>query len=213
ALCRQGERERVRASWAWALERFERAGRITTTIFRGGPRDVYDFGADSLPLLLYGLREADAMTLARRHREFLAREIERYLAREFPSGDANVWPFFFGVFRDPEMAGRACSALEAGAFTRPIPLRYFERRLPDAELPIPRLFTPNYQGDTSWMQLGPAFLTVLRDVDRQRMIAHRDRVAAFIDRDRNYLELYTPDGRPYRGRLGLYRADEGMLWA
>ena len=32
------------------------------------------------------------------------------------------------------------------------------------------------------------------------MEQHRANMAALIERDRNYLEIYTPDGRPYRGR-------------
>jgi hypothetical protein len=38
-------------------------------------------------------------------------------------------------------------------------------------------------------------------------------MAALIERDRNYLEIYTPNARPYRGRAFLYHADEGMIWA
>ena len=41
------------------------------------------------------------------------------------------------------------------------------------------------------------------------MEQHRANMAALIERDRNYLEIYTPDGRPYRGRAFLYHADEG----
>jgi hypothetical protein len=290
ALCRLGHGERVRRSWAWGLDQFERRGHITTTIFGTRPRDVYDYGADSVPMLLFGLREAGAADLVQRHQAFLRREIEIYLARVFdpssglaravgyfsgprdcvvgrstvfantmlallrevldsfdgllgnplrdhdikalirehywrgthfrdaldrdlPSGDANTWPFLFHVFDDPSMRRAALRTLEEGSFTEPVPLRYFETRLADAELPIPRLFTPNYQGDTSWMQLGPAFLHVLAMDDPARMVVHRNRVAAIIERDGNYLELYEKTGRPYRGRAGLYRADEGMLWA
>jgi hypothetical protein len=290
ALCRLGHGDRVRASWAWGLDRFEAAGRITTTIFGRHPRDVYDFGADSLPLLLYGLHECGAEDLVHRHRGLLAREIDRYiervfdpeqglaravgyfsgprdcitgrstvfantmlallrklidahgglfvnrlrpydlegalrahywrgtffrdsLDREIPSGDANVWPFYFGVCEDQAMRRAALQTLEQQSFTAPIPLRYFEHRLPDAELPVPRFFTPNYQGDTSWMQMGPAFLHVLAAEDRPRMLEHRARVAAFIERDGNFLEVYQKDGRPYRGRAGLYQTDEGMIWA
>src|SRR5262249_14518648 len=93
------------------------------------------------------------------------------------------------------------------------PLRYFPRRLPDAELPVPKLFTPNYQGDPSWTQLGPAYLHLLKEVDRPKMEQHRAAMAALIDRDRNYLELYQRNGRPYRGRGFFYYADEGMIWA
>jgi hypothetical protein len=94
-----------------------------------------------------------------------------------------------------------------------VPLRYFERRLPEAELPVPRLFTPNYQGDPSWTQLGPAYLNLLAALDRPRMERERASMAALIERDRNYLELYTTDAKPYRGRAWLYYADQGMIWA
>jgi hypothetical protein len=135
------------------------------------------------------------------------------LDRDLPSGDANVWPFFFEVVTDRELARRALDTLEARGFTEPLPLRYFERRLPEAELPIPRFFTPNYQGDPSWTQLGPAYLHLLKALDRPKMEHHRAKAAALIQRDRNYLELYTTAGRPYRGRALLYYADQGMIWA
>jgi hypothetical protein len=290
ALCRLGHRERVVQSWEWALERFQRAGTITTTVFnRRFARDVYAYGCDSLPLLLYGLRAAGAEHLVDRHRELLAAEVRRFhevvydgdlgiaradgyfsgprdcmtgrstvfattmiallarlleelpqlpnpfrdrdiagalvrhhwmgdyfrdsLCRDQPSGDANVWPFFFEVITDPALRRRATATLEERGFTKPIPLRYFETRLRDSELPVPRAFTPNYQGDPSWMQLGPAYLHVLKDVDRPLMEQHRGTMAALMERDRNYLELYTPAGKPYRGRAFLYQADEGMIWA
>jgi hypothetical protein len=290
ALCRLGERERVIESWAFGLEKFARSGRITTTIFnRRFARDVYAYGSDSLPLLLWGLRQAGADHLVGEHRDLLAAEIQRYhrkvldpelglartdgyfsgprdcmtgrstvfantmlallarlledeprlpnpfrgydfeqamlaqhwtgdyfrdaLCRDLPSGDANVWPFFFGLFPDSGMRGRALGTLEERGLTRPIPLAYFERRLADSELPVPRVFTPNYQGDACWTQLGPAYLHVLRDIDRPRMEGHRGEMAKLITRDGNYLELYTKAGRPYRGRALSYHADEGMIWA
>jgi hypothetical protein len=290
ALCRLGMRDRAVASWSWALDRFERAGRITTTIFRRRyPRDVYAFACDSLPMLLYGVYAAGAEHLIDLHRGFLAREIERYhrvvfdpelgmarpdgyfsaprdcmtgrstvfantmiallarlveadgrlpnpfaghdlpalmlrhywmgdyfrdsLDRDLPSGDANVYPFLYDIFDDREMRRSALATLETRGFTRPLPLRYFERRLPEAELPVPRMFTPNYQGDPSWMQLGPAYLQVLGEVDRSKMEQQRAVMAAFIERDRNYLEVYHTDGTPYRGRGLMYYADQGMIWA
>jgi hypothetical protein len=290
ALCRLGLRDKVVQSLAWGLERFEKAGRITTTIFnRRYPRDVYAFGSDSLPMLLFALRQADATHLIDKHRALLTREIHRYLETVFdpelgmarttgyfsgprdcmtgrstvfantmialliklldgdshlpnplaghdlaglivrhhwmgdyfrdsldrlePSGDANIWPFFFDVVADPEMQRRALGTLDARGFTRPVPLRYFERRLPEAELPVPRLFTPNYQGDPSWTQLGPVYLRLVGALDRARMERERATMAALIERDRNYLELYTTEAQPYRGRALLYYADQGMIWA
>jgi hypothetical protein len=289
ALCRLGHRERVLASWAWGLERFARAGRITTTIFqRRFPRDVHAYACDSLPLVLWALRRAGAEELVHRHRELLSRELQRFhdvvfdptlglarpdgpfsgprgcmtgrstafantmvalaarladelglpnpfhgrdvvgamwqhhwmgdhfrdsLCRDVPSGDANVWPFFFEVVTDKQMQRRALAALDERGFARPLPLRYFPTRLPEAELPVPRVATPNYQGDPSWMQLGAAYLKVLGQVDRPLMEWHRANVGAVVERDANYLEVYTTEGRPYQGRAFLYSCDEGMLWA
>jgi hypothetical protein len=294
ALCRLGLRDRVVASWDWGLQRFERAGRITTTIFyERFPRDVYAYACDSLPMTLFALRAAGAEHLIHRHRDLFRREIERFrtivfdpdlglarttgyfsgprdcmtgrstvfantmiallhrmldgesllpspfagvdmaeqlrrqywigsyfrdsLCRDLPSGDANVWPFFFGIFAgaadEQAMRRRAFAMLEERGFTRPVPLRYFERRLPDSELTVPRMFTPNYQGDPSWTQMGAIYLGELAKVDREQMVAHRTRMAEFIERDRNYLELYTTEGKPYVGRARIYYCDQGMIWA
>ena len=290
ALIRLGHRDRVVRSWSWGLERFQRAGRITTTIFnRRFARDVYAYACDSVPLLLYGLHAAGAEHLVERHHDLLAAEIHRFhdivfdpalgmarpdgyfsgprdcmtgrstvfantmiallarllddfprlpnpfrghdlvgamwqhhwmgdhfrdsLCRDVPSGDANVWPFFFDVVTDAGMRRHALATLDERGFTRPIPLRYFPTRLAEAELPVPRAATPNYQGDPSWMQLCPAYLRVLATVDRPQMEWHRANVAALIERDRSYLEVYKTDGTPYRGRAFLYQADEGMIWA
>jgi len=290
ALCNLGYRERVISSWEWALERFERAGRMATTIFYGRfPRDVYAYACDSLPLTLFALRAADCDYLIDRHRELFRREVARFheivfdpelgmartsgyfsgprdcmtgrstvfantmialtaqlidgdkripnpfaghdvrdrmlqhhwtgeyfrdaLCRDLPSGDGNVWPFFFGVFDEPDMKRRAFATLEERGHTDPVPLRYFERRLPDSELPVPKMFTPNYQGDPSWTQLGAIYLGELGKIDHAKMVEKRGRMAEFIERDRNYLELYTRDGKPYVGRAHLYHCDEGMIWA
>jgi hypothetical protein len=79
-LVRTGFGQQLRETLAWALTAWERAGgRVTTTIFPGGrPRDVYTLGVDSLPLLLFALRAADADDLVRRHRGWLEPEARRY---------------------------------------------------------------------------------------------------------------------------------------
>jgi hypothetical protein len=104
------------------------------------------------------------------------------LDRDLPSGDANVWPFFYGIMTDPEMKRTALVSLDRLGFTTPIPLRYFQRRLPQSELLIPRIFAPNYQGDTSWMQMAPVYVGLLRDVDSERFLAHRQALAATVER-------------------------------
>ena len=84
ALMRLGGQwpERLHASLAWALDTWRRRGsHVTTTIdprFRW-PVDVFDYGVDSLPLLISSMRVAGADALAREHARWLAAEVEHYV--------------------------------------------------------------------------------------------------------------------------------------
>ena len=210
-----------------------RPGRITTTIFNGEfPRDVYAYGSDSLPMLLFALRAADATHLIDRHRALLAREIDRYVNKVFDPelGMARADGYFSGpaglhdraldglrehhdracssgcststtaapqsagrarhggAARAPVLDGRATSATRSAEICLPATPtcgrsssggdrpRDAAPRLRDAgrarlhpagaaallrdgacrrrSCPSPESFTPNYQGDPSWMQLG-----------------------------------------------------------
>ena len=83
ALIRLGERDRVHASLAYALDVWTRRGsHVTTTINYGDrPADVFEYGVDSLPLLLAALRAADASDLVERHRDWLATEVAWFAER------------------------------------------------------------------------------------------------------------------------------------
>jgi hypothetical protein len=83
SLLRHGHGPRVHASFAYALDVWERRrSHITTTIhYFDRPGDAYDYGVDSLPLLLAALRAADATDLVERHRPWLAAEIEHFMDR------------------------------------------------------------------------------------------------------------------------------------
>jgi hypothetical protein len=73
----------VLASLAYALGTWERRrSHVTTTIHRfDRPADVYDYGVDSLPLLMAALRSAGADALVEQHREWLAREVVHFSQR------------------------------------------------------------------------------------------------------------------------------------
>jgi hypothetical protein len=291
ALVRMGMREEVHRSLAWALEVYERAGRVTTTIFPGRrPIDIYVYGSDSLPFLVYSLRVIEAVDLVQRHRPFLQAEVDRFyallldpetglvtrrrtfaepkdcmkkssstfsnamlafLAKELEalggfsvpfdhrgfasrlcqvfwrgdhfiddlsgedlvSGDANTWPFWLGVVEDESMLSSALATLEREGLTRPFPLRYFTSRIPGREHFYPRIFTPNYQGDTIWPQVGMVYIDLLARIRPAGALEHLRAYGEVIEREGNFLEVHSADGRPYKGRLGIYRADEGMIWA
>jgi hypothetical protein len=73
-------RERVRASLEYAIDVWERRGsHITTTIhYFDSPSDVFDYGVDSLPLLLAALRAVGDPELVARHRAWLQTEVDHF---------------------------------------------------------------------------------------------------------------------------------------
>ena len=132
------------------------------------------------------------------------------------TGDATVVPFFFGVVPDDLGLGPALRAASEAGLTRPLPLRYAARRDPTVEDPVTRLFVPDYQGSAIWTSLGAMHLRLLQRSDpaAARAVVHDYR--QLVEREGTVREVYDggdPSLRPYRGRLGIFVADEAMLWA
>jgi hypothetical protein len=132
------------------------------------------------------------------------------------TGDATVVPFWLGVV-PPELGlPEALAAAETAGLTDPLPLRYAARRDREAEHPVQRLFVPDYQGTAIWTSLGAMYAALLDSVDPERATPLVDRYVELVERDGTFWEVYDgrdPCLRPYRGRLGIFRADEAMLWS
>jgi hypothetical protein len=129
----------------------------------------------------------------------------------YVASDANLFPYFFDVITDAEMAHASLTAIQHAGLDSPIPAAYTRVRVRRTENTLMRFLSPNYQGNSSWTLLGGLYLTVLAKSDHP----DADRVARFfhelIDSERTCLELYQPDGRPFK--TWTYRTDEAMLWS
>ena len=75
------------------------------------------------------------------------------------------------------------------------------------------MFTPNYQGDPSWTQLGAIYLGVLGEIDRPKMVEQRARIAAISSAIATTSSSTRATASPTSGRGPLYHCDEGMIWA
>jgi hypothetical protein len=132
------------------------------------------------------------------------------------TGDATVAPFFFEVVADSLGLTSALAAAREAGLADPVPLRYAARRDVAAEGRVQRRLVGDYQGTAIWTSLGAMYLRLLQRADPE---PSRPVVAAYrslVERDRTVVEVYdgrVPGPRPYRGRLGLFVADEAMLWA
>lgn len=129
------------------------------------------------------------------------------------TGDGTVFPFWVGAVDDDLGLAAALDAARAAGLTAPLPLRYAARPAPSAEDPVQRWFVPDYQGTAIWSSLGAIHLQLLDRVDPAAVVAPLAGYASVIERDGTVWEVLTDDLRPYRGRLGLFRADEAMLWS
>lgn len=129
------------------------------------------------------------------------------------TGDATVSPFWLGVV-GPELglADALATAARVG-LASPLPLRYASRRDAAAEDPVQRLFVPDYQGSSIWTSLGAIYLSLLDEIDPAAADPGVGAYARLVERDGTFWEVLTDDLRPYRGRLGIFRADEAMLWS
>ena len=129
------------------------------------------------------------------------------------TGDATVFPFWVDVLTDATELAAALAAARAAGLTSPLPLRYVARRERRAEDPVQRLFVPDYQGTAIWSSLGAIYLQLLDRVDPAAVDGPLARYVEHIEREGTVWEVLADDLRPYVGRLGIFRADEAMLWS
>lgn len=125
------------------------------------------------------------------------------------SGDANVVPFWLGVVNSKSKARKALSTLDSKGMTKPLPLAYN----PPGQSPrmiAAEAFVPGWEREARWMQLGLMYAIVANSCDKALYDNARAAILARIETDQNVLEVFTPEGTPYRSMF--YHADEGMLW-
>ncbi len=84
SLVKLGYRSRVIKTLDYALDKFQRYGRITTTISQSGkPYDFPTYSADSLPLLVHALVVSDAKELFKKYNKFLIDQLQYYIEKVF----------------------------------------------------------------------------------------------------------------------------------
>ncbi len=129
------------------------------------------------------------------------------------TGDATVFPFWLGAVPDRLGLATALAAASEAGLASPLPLRYASRHDPGSEDPIQRWFVPDYQGTAIWTSLGAIYLQLLDRVDPSAVQGPLAAYAALVEREGTVWEVLDDELRPYSGRLGIFRADEAMLWA
>ena len=130
--------------------------------------------------------------------------------KEYVAGDANLFPFVFGLIADKDMMKSAVSEIRVAKLDRPFPLKYTASR-DDGEFIWQEHLMSNYEGDTIWTHMGPLYIKLVKQVDKDYAVELKKKYTQMIEKHKNYLEIFDTDGKPYHTKL--YYCDSGMLWA
>ncbi len=131
------------------------------------------------------------------------------------TGDGTVAPFFFEVVPDALGLRAALDAAREAGLADPVPLRYAAVRDESKEDRMTQLFVPDYQGTAIWTSLGAMYLRLLQRCGHEAALPTLQAYRELVERDATMTEVYDGDAPgivPYRGTLGIFLADEAMLW-
>lgn len=130
---------------------------------------------------------------------------------EYVAADANVFPFWCGVFDDSKMLKSSIEAIQKERLDKPFPLKYAKNKVKEIKMIGSEIFVPGYERSSIWMHMGPLFIGLVKKIDKNKAEFYINQYKAIIEKHKNYLEVFDANGKPYK--TPFYYADEGMLWA
>ncbi len=130
--------------------------------------------------------------------------------KEYAAGDANIFPFIFGIITDKDMLHSAMQHIHAANLDEPFPLKYTSERK-NVSFILEEIFLRNYESNALWMHMGPLYVKLLQHVNKERAKQYKEKYKELIEKHQNFLEVFNPDGTPFS--TPFYYCDSGMLWA
>jgi len=128
----------------------------------------------------------------------------------YVAGDANVFPFWTGMFDDGKMIKSAIAKMQKECLDKPMPLSYTSQDVKTSMI-VQELFVPGYEQSTIWTHMGPLFIEVVSKINKQRAKEYLLQYKEMIEKYKNYLEIFDRKLKPYK--TPFYYSDESMLWA
>ncbi len=129
---------------------------------------------------------------------------------DYTAGDANVFPYWAGLFDSRKMIRLSLNAIQQNDLDKPFPLKYTKEKS-GRYLLLQSFLVPNYEGNTIWTNIGQCFIDVVKMVDREKAREYINQYVRNVEKYKNYLEVFNPNGIPYKTLF--YYADEAMLWS
>lgn len=130
--------------------------------------------------------------------------------KKYVAGDANIFPFLFGLINDQKMLKLALQAIKETGLDDPLPLKYTHSRK-DINFIWQEFFLRNYESNAVWTHMGPLYIKLVHSVDPKSAKKYKEIYKKSIEKHSNFLEVFDAEGKPFR--TPFYYCDSGMLWA
>ncbi|MEK6969219.1 MAG: hypothetical protein AABW48_02210 [Nanoarchaeota archaeon] len=166
---------------------------------------------DLKSLKLYNpLQDFDYPSLIKRHfwnGRFFFDDLTK---KDYVAGDANLFPFLLGIINDKEMLKSALEQIHVAGLDEPFPLKYTVSR-EHVHFITEEVALRNYESSAIWMHMGPLYVKLLQQLDKERAKEYENRYTGLIEKHKNFLEVFDAQGKPFS--TPFYYCDSGMLWA
>lgn len=124
------------------------------------------------------------------------------------TGDANVFPFWTGIFNSKKMLKSAIKSLQNKNLDKPFPLKY---SLEKPKVVWYDLFAKDYEFRNIWPIIGYPFIEIVSKLDIKQAKLYLNQYSEQIIKHKTFLEVYDFNGKPFK--TFFYYSDEAMLWA
>jgi len=127
------------------------------------------------------------------------------------TGDANVFPFWCGIFDEKDMLKKAVGKMRENKLDTPLPLRYYHKKIKEHDMIWLSVLVNDWESDTAWLHVGMCYLEIVKKLDKELFNKYLEEYLKFVEKHGNFLEVLEPDGKPVKG--AFFCADDGMLWS
>jgi hypothetical protein len=129
----------------------------------------------------------------------------------YVAGDANLFPFIFGLIKDKDMMEKSIQAIQENELDIPLPLKYTKDRSRIKFIWQERLAMKNYESNAVWTHMGPFYIKFVKHFDKEKYKEYKQAYREMIEGYAGYPEVLTANGKLFK--TWFYYCDRTMLWA
>ncbi|MFH1589455.1 MAG: hypothetical protein ABIB43_02725, partial [archaeon] len=129
--------------------------------------------------------------------------IDDLSGRNMITGDANVFPYYTGLFDSKRMIKISIKSLKKRLLDQPFPLKYSVEK---PKVSWIELFNKDYEFQNIWPMMGYPYVEVVSKINKTLAKEYMKKYSSMIEKHKTFVEVYNPEGKPHHKIF--YYADE-----